>query len=271
MDTRMTPTDTDDAFWKALSDPTRRQILDLLRAGPRTTGDVARQFPQLSRYAVMKHLGLLETANLVLVRRKGRERWNHLNAVPLREVYERWVSSLEDQWAASIMQIDRLATAPGTQEHDTMISTAFTVHTLAVEQEHQIAAPAATVWSVLIGRMDEWWGPGYRLHDGDDVVISVEARPGGTISERWGETNFASWGTITGYIEGERLEFVGQCGMGGGVYGNVAFVLVSTDTGTTLTLSHHAFGEVDDDTQSSYTYGWNELLTTLKGLAEAKD
>ncbi len=94
-----------DHFWNALSDPTRRSILDLLGSEPRTTGDLAAAFPHLSRFAVMKHLGVLERAGLVLVRRSGRVRWNHLNAVPLREMYERWVSRLDDQWAESMVAI----------------------------------------------------------------------------------------------------------------------------------------------------------------------
>src|SRR2546426_761327 len=65
--------------WKALADPTRRAILDALRKGPRTTGDLCGRF-DVTRFAVMKHLAVLEDAGLVLARRQGRERWNHLNA-----------------------------------------------------------------------------------------------------------------------------------------------------------------------------------------------
>ncbi|HEU4898462.1 MAG TPA: metalloregulator ArsR/SmtB family transcription factor, partial [Actinomycetota bacterium] len=74
--------------WRALADPTRRAILDLLADRARTTGELSEAFPEVSRFAVMKHLGVLETAGLVVVRRRGRERWNHLNGVPLREAYE---------------------------------------------------------------------------------------------------------------------------------------------------------------------------------------
>lgn len=90
---------TDDDIWKALSDPTRRGILDLLRDRPRTTGEICEQFDELSRCGVMKHLGVLEQAQLVLVRREGRQRWNHLNSVPLRRVYERWMSPHVDRLA----------------------------------------------------------------------------------------------------------------------------------------------------------------------------
>lgn len=54
------------------------------------------------RFAVMKHLAVLEKAKLVVVRRSGRERWNHLNAVPLQRVYERWVKPYEAVWAAKL-------------------------------------------------------------------------------------------------------------------------------------------------------------------------
>lgn len=81
-----------DAVWRALADPTRRAILDLLAGGERTTGDVVEAFEHLSRTNVMKHLGVLERADLVLVRREGRVRWNYLNAVPIQRIYDRWVS-----------------------------------------------------------------------------------------------------------------------------------------------------------------------------------
>ncbi len=90
--------------WKALADPTRRRLLDLLREGPRTTGDLCARFP-LSRFAVMKHLAILERAGLIIVERQGRERWNHLNAVPIRQIYERWISGYAGAWASSLLRL----------------------------------------------------------------------------------------------------------------------------------------------------------------------
>lgn len=103
----------DDDFeliWRALADPTRRRILDLLKAGPRTTGDLSDQFP-ISRFAVMKHLSTLEGAGLVIVERRGRERWNYLNAVPIRQIYERWISGYAGLWAASLLRLKRMVEA----------------------------------------------------------------------------------------------------------------------------------------------------------------
>ena len=86
-----------DLVWKALADPTRRAILDMLAKTPQTTGDVCAHFARskyggIGRTGVMKHLDVLQAANLVIIRREGRHRWNHLNPVPIQRVCDRWVS-----------------------------------------------------------------------------------------------------------------------------------------------------------------------------------
>jgi DNA-binding transcriptional ArsR family regulator len=82
----------DDPVFKALADWRRRKILDLLKAGPRTTGDLCDQFPGLDRCTVMQHLRVLEAAELVIVQRRGRQRWNYLNPIPIKEIHDRWIS-----------------------------------------------------------------------------------------------------------------------------------------------------------------------------------
>lgn len=100
-----------DHVWRALGDPTRRSILDLLREGPRTTGELVSAFPEMTRFGVMKHIRVLEEAHLVVHRKEGRTRWNYLNAVPLRLIYERWVSKYEDQWANALSNLKQIAEA----------------------------------------------------------------------------------------------------------------------------------------------------------------
>ncbi len=96
-----------DPVWKALANPFRRKILDLIREGAMTTGELSAAFPELSRYAVMQHLDVLERANLIVARREGRQRYNHLNAVPIRQIYERWVSRYEGHWASALVALKR--------------------------------------------------------------------------------------------------------------------------------------------------------------------
>ena len=92
-------TATDDTVWKALADPTRRTILDLLRDGPKTTSEIVEQSSHLTRFGVMKHLDVLRAAELVNTRSEGRKRINSLNAIPLRRVVERWISRYDGFWA----------------------------------------------------------------------------------------------------------------------------------------------------------------------------
>src|SRR4051794_25831549 len=94
-----------DAVWKALSDPTRRAILDLLREGPKTTTEIVDAFPHLTRFGVMKHIDALRDVALVQTREEGRQRINSLNAVPIRQIYERWVSRYEDLWANKLLRL----------------------------------------------------------------------------------------------------------------------------------------------------------------------
>lgn len=98
--------DDDDLVFKALADKTRRSILDLLLPGPLTTGDICENF-KLSRYGVMKHLQVLEKAKLVTHRMDGRSRFNYINATPLREVYQRWISPYQRLWDGPLSQLKK--------------------------------------------------------------------------------------------------------------------------------------------------------------------
>lgn len=80
-----------DAVFKALGHATRRTILDTLRDQPMTTGALVDVFPDIDRCTVMQHLRVLEAADLINVERKGRERWNSLNPLPIHEIHERWI------------------------------------------------------------------------------------------------------------------------------------------------------------------------------------
>jgi DNA-binding transcriptional ArsR family regulator len=107
----MTPAAQDrlDLVWKALSDPTRRSILDLLRDRSRTTTELVDAFPNITRFGVMKHLEVLRAAHLVQKREAGRQRLNSLNVVPIRQIYERWVGPFHELWSSELLRIKELA------------------------------------------------------------------------------------------------------------------------------------------------------------------
>ena len=109
------PDDDLDGVWKALSDNTRRSILDLLRHGPRTTTEIVEAFPHLTRFGVMKHIEVLREAGLVHTRDERRQRINSLNVVPIRQIYERWVGRFEELWSAHLLRIQEDAEARSAQ------------------------------------------------------------------------------------------------------------------------------------------------------------
>src|SRR5213076_2884478 len=89
-----------EAAFQALADPTRRAVLDLLRAGTRPAGEIARAFP-ISRPAISKHLKILRRAHLVDERREGRHRLYQLNPEPLKSV-DSWLEQYRTFWTASL-------------------------------------------------------------------------------------------------------------------------------------------------------------------------
>ena len=91
----------EDLVFKALADRRRRRILDLLKRSARTTGELCDHFNGLDRCTVMQHIRVLEKAGLVLSRREGRQRWNYLNLMPIKEIHDRWISP----YAASAVQL----------------------------------------------------------------------------------------------------------------------------------------------------------------------
>jgi uncharacterized protein YndB with AHSA1/START domain len=91
-----------DAVFKALADPTRRSLLDeLFKQDGQTLGTLEERLP-MTRFGVMKHLKVLEAANLVVTKRRGREKLHFLNPVPIRLVHDRWVSKYAEPWAAGL-------------------------------------------------------------------------------------------------------------------------------------------------------------------------
>lgn len=103
----MSISDRFDRVFKALGHPVRRQILDDLKNQPLTTGTLCAHFPELDRCTVMQHLGVLEEAELVIPVRKGRERWNHLNPLPIHDIHERWIGPYAAGATAELAKLKR--------------------------------------------------------------------------------------------------------------------------------------------------------------------
>ncbi len=110
--------DSQDAVFKALADPTRREILDLLFAGDgRSVGEVCEFFSdRMSRFGVMKHVGILVEADLVVAVKDGRSKRLHLNPVPIEQVADRWISKYAARFTSALVGLQDHVESTGSTE-----------------------------------------------------------------------------------------------------------------------------------------------------------
>ena len=99
--------DDTDLLFRALADPSRRRLLDLLCAEDAQTLSQLCEHLDMTRQAVTQHLDVLEAANLLATRWRGREKLHFLNPVPLQEIYERWISKFEQPRLKALHDLKR--------------------------------------------------------------------------------------------------------------------------------------------------------------------
>ena len=227
---------TEDRLWRAVSDPTRRRLIELLRDGPRTTGELCRSF-STSRFAVMKHLAVLERCGLVGVRRAGRQRWNELNAGPLSEIEGRWrfeegrgAPSRPPTPAVGAAAEELPAGGPlaGVEQAGARHSDE------AVSLQVFVDAPPWRVFDALTVNVAAWWG-GPHLRSADATNLVLEPQPGGRFYEEWGHRQGALRGIVSAIKQDERLDVEGA--LFGARAATLAFVLERREGGTLVAAS----------------------------------
>lgn len=251
-----------DAIWKALSDPTRRSLLDALRDGSMTTGTLAARYPSLTRFAVMKHLRVLEGVGLVVTRTEGRHRWNSLNAVPLKRVYDRWVTKYEDYWAGSLIKLKSFAereameTKIGTEECRVAI----------VETAIQIAAPREKVFETFLSDAGEWF---YESEASKKTgPVRIEPFVGGKFSIVYDNGDENLLAMVTLIKKNKELRLKGDYTMPNAFIANVTVKFTDEGDGCTVAIHHRMAGEFDDDLPAGFEEGWQDGLNKLKALVE---
>lgn len=244
-------------LWRALADPTRRRILDLLLERPRITGEVATHF-RISRIAVMRHLTVLSEAGLIASRKRGRERRYYLNAITLQHIYRRWFDPLAAGWVSGILRLrDGIeASGPGVESARPSVDIAFDV---------RIEGSNAAVFNALTRDPGAWWG--HPMLRPEATGLTLEARLGGLFVERWRQGG-AVLAAVTQWSTDRHLELTGPFHLGLGV-GVSSFGLATEGVGTLLQFSFRAFGPIDPDRARIFSEGWRELVTRrLKALVE---
>jgi DNA-binding transcriptional ArsR family regulator/uncharacterized protein YndB with AHSA1/START domain len=248
--------------WKALADPIRREILDLLREEPRTTGEICDAFDHLTRFGVLSHMAVLKEAGLVHVERRGRERINRIDPEPLREAYEQWIRNYEVLWAGRLGRFKKFVERK--KEQSAMTDDALPAANLVtfnIEQEIELKASPADVFRALTHDIGEWWGQPHLRDDARDVVL--DPVPGGLVKQ----VTRDGGGNVMFMVQAVRrdrlLVLHGTMGMPGMVHMIVRFELEPVKGGRTrLLLKHWAIGDIKAVTRDDFMNGWQDLLAT---------
>ena len=253
--TALTTTDDPlDGVFKALADPSRRRMLDLLRARPgMTVGQLGEHF-EFSRFAVMKHLRILEAVGLVVARREGRTKRLHLNPIPIQDIHDRWLSRYAAQWAASLASLKH--TLEG--EEPTMTET-----TLKHVFVSYIRTTPDRLWQALT---DPEQTPLY-FHG---TRVRSEFVPGSSIEymlTRDGETYAVVVGEILEAEPGQRLVHTFAFSRLDDPQTRVTYEIEALGGTVKLTVLHEGF-EGETETYGDTRDGWPPILSGLKTLLE---
>jgi DNA-binding transcriptional ArsR family regulator/uncharacterized protein YndB with AHSA1/START domain len=235
--------------WGALANPVRRQVLDLLRDGARTTGQLADSFPGLSRFAVMQHLNVLESAGLLLVRRVGRERHNFVNPAPLEEVRTRWLNDFAVDAGRTAVALQRhLTPSHAQQKEQPMTAPAGTARAVRTESEFRVDAPPERVFLALTEEQHAWYPYTYGGDRVRDIVF--EPRVGGNCYEDWGDGAGHWYGTVTHFDPPRGVTMRGGLPHSTVLENSFELEATTADDGSPSTIVRHsmtAFGELSDD------------------------
>jgi uncharacterized protein YndB with AHSA1/START domain/DNA-binding transcriptional ArsR family regulator len=179
-----------DEVFRALADPTRRELLDeLFRVDGQTLTALEQRFP-MTRFGVMKHLRQLEEAGLVVTRRRGREKLHFLNPVPIRLIHDRWVSKYAEPWVAGLSDLKRRLENPMEKIFEIYIRTTPELLWQAItdpqiRSKYQFGAGVTSAWTP--GSRFELGHSGQLLGEGVNLEVDPPRRLVQSMVALWGD------------------------------------------------------------------------------------
>jgi DNA-binding transcriptional ArsR family regulator/uncharacterized protein YndB with AHSA1/START domain len=253
-----------DEVFRALADPSRRLLLDSLNEhNGQTLGQLGSRL-EMARQSVSKHLAVLEAANLITTVRRGREKHHYLNAAPINEIAERWITRYEQD------RVDALADLKRALEDTPMDPPSF-VYTTYIQTTPErlwqaLTEPAFTAryWSITFesdwnrGSPMTWHTRGLSITDAEQVVI--ESEPYRRLSYTW-HTLTREWAQSLDLTDDVRDRLVGE------PRSKVTFEIESLGAQVKLTVIHEDLVP-DGATVSLISRGWPRVVANLKTLLE---
>lgn len=244
-------------LWHALADPSRRKLIDRLAAGPLTTSQLCEGMP-MSRFGVMKHLAVLERAGLVIARRQGRLRLNHLNVAPLRALSRGWLSRHAERRADAIESFARHL-----EEDEVNEPGARNAELVEVALEWPIAASVQKVWAALFEQPQRWWPAAHRAGP-EGAEMRLDPRIGGQLREERADGGGLIWYTIFALDPLRSVDLVGNLASryGGPAQSLLHLEIVpgAGDGSSVLKLTDSVHGRIGPDLRASLTEGWQAIV-----------
>ncbi len=245
----------DVSIWTALADPKRRQIINLLEERPRTTSDLSQYF-DVSRFAVMKHLKVLEQANLITAKREGRTRWNFIN----EDLAHFLRTKLADEEGPNRL-VDILGLFPG--KRPVQAAEELWPTPIRVEQRLLMQATPAEVFAAFTAGIDFWWSQ----RTAPESKMVLETVVNGRFYEAFDAANQGVLlASVTAIKKDERLHLQGTAEftellVGKALADNQVRIKFEAQQGDTLLFLCHTSSEVGDEgATESLRLCWRQLL-----------
>jgi uncharacterized protein YndB with AHSA1/START domain len=238
--------------FKALADPSRRRMVDLVKANPGITVGALSDAFDFTRYAVMKHLRVLEDADLIVPHRDGKSKRLYLNAIPIQTIYDRWISQYSARWAAGLNALK-----------------------YQLEQEEPLMAKHQQLYVLYIRTdVDKLWqaltDPSLTLQYFHNTEIVSDFRVGSPITYMVegedGEKRAAVTGEILKVEPRKQLVYTFSFGGNDDPPSTVTYDIEAQGDVTKLTVLHD-FDE-KNETYEGTSKGWWPILNGLKTLLE---
>jgi uncharacterized protein YndB with AHSA1/START domain/DNA-binding transcriptional ArsR family regulator len=242
-----------DDLFKAIGDPTRRRILDLLRARDgRTVTEIETEI-DMTRFGVMKHLAVLEGVGLIVPRRQGRFKYLHLNMVPLQQALDRWIDPMLRPWARRLEDLkETLETGRQTMTAATAITTTFVLQTW-------ISTTPERLWQALTDPKDT-----ANYYFGS--AVTSDWKPGSPLDYIRPDGSKMVGGRVESIDPPRKLVTRFQPYWDGtpGRITRVTYELAPAGGSVRLTLTHEDLTEVD----AGIREGWEKIFAQLKTWLE---
>jgi uncharacterized protein YndB with AHSA1/START domain/DNA-binding transcriptional ArsR family regulator len=256
-----------DGVFRALADPSRRRLLDSLNS---RNGQTLRELCSgldMARQSVSKHLALLEAANLITTVRRGREKHHYLNAAPINEIAERWITRYEQDRVNALADLKRaLENTP--VDKPSFVYTTY-IRTTPERLWQALTEPAFTerYWNTALhsdwrtGSTITWHTRGLTIEDPEQVVL--ESNPYTRLSYTW-HTFTPEWAESLDLSDDARHRVVAE------PRSKVTFELDPLGDQVKLTVTHDGL-EPGGMTGSLVSEGWPRVMANLKTLLETGD